>query len=83
MSDARPKKHPRVQTGPVRGSDPTPQLGVVPVVAAEDDPVHWGDGAGPTDASVSPVIQPRAPKHRADVGPNDAQLLRDVPPHWG
>ncbi|AWB87032.1 hypothetical protein [Mycetocola zhujimingii] len=53
---------------PMPGTDPTPQATREAVLAAEDSDRSWG---GPSAA--------RPPA----AGPNDAQLLQDVPPHWG
>jgi hypothetical protein len=52
----------------VPGSDPTPQAGK-PVLAVEDTLAAWGD------ATSAPSTDPK--------GPNDDQLRRDKPPHWG
>ncbi|QJU52624.1 hypothetical protein SCB71_04540 [Herbiconiux sp. KACC 21604] len=61
----------RVSTDAVPGSDPAPQTALPasspePTRAAEDTDEAWG--AKPPRASAP--------------GPNDARLLRDVPPHW-
>lgn len=67
MSEAKPRRR-RVRTEPAAGSDPSPQSGRAEL-AAENTPAAWGD------QSRSGVPQPE--------GPNDDQLLRDKPPHWG
>ncbi|RLQ86473.1 hypothetical protein D9V28_01360 [Mycetocola zhadangensis] len=53
---------------PVPGTDPTPQARREPILAAEDNEQSWGG-------------RPATPQK--SVGANDAQLLADVPPHWG
>ncbi|PFG38910.1 hypothetical protein ATJ97_1401 [Georgenia soli] len=42
-------------------------------IASPVDALHTGD-AGPVEVSGTP---------ESGEGPNDARLLRDVPPHWG
>ncbi|HXH35845.1 MAG TPA: hypothetical protein VNJ54_15805 [Plantibacter sp.] len=48
------------------GTDPAPQLPKAPVKAAEDTDEAWEGTA----------------KRVASGGPNDAELQRNVPPHW-
>ncbi len=63
------KKHRRVRTPPVPGTDPNPQQGSsTPIVAGEDSDSAWG-GAGPVTGNQG-------------SGPNDDRLKADKPPHY-
>lgn len=53
---------------PMPGTDPTPQATREAVLAAEDTDRSWGG---------------RPAAANQFTGANDAQLLQDVPPHWG
>jgi hypothetical protein len=46
---AEPRKHRRVQTPPVPGSDPAPQEPGRVTRAGEDAEESWGDRTGPND----------------------------------
>ena len=47
-----PRKHRRVTTPPVPGSDPEPQRSAEAVRAAEDADVSWGDRGGENDSRL-------------------------------
>lgn len=72
------KRHRRIRTDPVPGTDPTPQAPVPgraidAELAAEDRLGAWGDG----------VREGRDSVPGAGTSSNDARLIGDKPPHYG
>lgn len=66
MAEKRKKRGTRRVVRPSQpGTDPKPGDGER-VLAAEDDPVAWGDSVNSDDAESE----------------NDERLRRDKPPHW-